>query len=203
MRFVRQTGGRGQYAHVKLRVEAGAPDSGLTFVSEVVGGAIPKEFVPACRAGVEEAMEGGILAGYALRDVVVVLLDGSFHEVDSSELAFKIAASMAFKEACERAGVVLLEPVMRVEVVLPDEYLGEVMGDLNARRGRVLSMEARPGLQAVVARVPMAELFGYATDLRSLTQGRGNYTMHFSRYEEAPKAIAEDVVARVTGTFRR
>jgi elongation factor G len=203
MRYVRQTGGRGQYGHVKLEVEAGRPDSGFVFESRIVGGAIPKEFIPAIEDGVEEAMEGGILAGYALRDVKVTLLDGSFHEVDSSEMAFKIAGSMAFKGACKEAGLVLLEPLMKVEVVLPEEYLGDVMGDLNSRRGRVRSMELRAGAQVVSVLVPMAELFGYATDLRSLTQGRGNYTMHFSHYEEAPKAISEEVVARVTGTMRR
>ncbi len=203
IRYVRQTGGRGQYAHVKVRVAPAEADAGLVFESEVVGGAVPREFIPAVRAGVEEAMEGGILAGYALRDIRVTLLDGSHHEVDSSELAFKIAGSMALKEAGRRAGLVLLEPIMRVEVVMPEDYLGEVMGDLNARRGRIQSMETRPGLQVVTALVPMAELFGYATDLRSLTQGRGNYTMHFASYEEVPKAISEDVVARVSGTFRR
>jgi len=202
-RFVRQTGGRGQYAHVKIRVEPGTPDSGFQFESRIVGGAIPREFVPAVAAGLEEAMDGGILAGFALRDVRVILLDGSFHEVDSSELAFKIAGSMALKDACRKAGVALLEPVMKVEVVVPEDYMGEVMGDLNARRGRVQSLDSRPGVQVVNAAVPMAELFGYATDLRSLTQGRGNYTMQFSHYEETPKAIRDEVVARVTGTIRR
>ena len=202
-RYVRQTGGRGQYGHVKLTVfRAGSGDS-LKFENAIIGGSIPKEFVPAVRAGVEQALEGGILAGYALRDIGVKLVDGSYHEVDSSEMAFKIAASMAFKSACEKAGLRLLEPVMRVEVVLPDDYLGEVMGDLNARRGRVQNMDARPGLQVVTVLVPMAELFGYATDLRSMTQGRGNYTMYFNHYKEVPKAIAEEVVARVTGMIRR
>jgi elongation factor G len=168
-----------------------------------VAGAIPKEFISAVAGGVEEALEGGILAGYALRDLKATLYDGSHHEVDSSDLAFKIAGSMAFKDACVRAGLLLLEPIMKVEVVLPDDYLGEVMGDLNARRGRIRSMETRPGLQVITVAVPMAELFGYATDLRSRTQGRGSYTMHFSHYEEAPKAITEDVVARVTGVIRR
>ena len=203
VRFVRQTGGRGQYAHVKIRVEPGGQDSGFTFESRIVGGAIPKEFIPSVAAGLEEAMDGGILAGFALRDVKVFLLDGSFHEVDSSEMAFKIAGSMALKEACKKAGVALLEPVMKVEVVVPEPYMGDVMGDLNARRGRIQSMDSRSGVQVITAMVPMAELFGYATDLRSLSQGRGNYTMMFGNYEEAPKAIREDVVARVTGTIRR
>ncbi len=202
-RYVRQTGGRGQYGHVKLAVFPSESGDALLFENKIVGGVIPREYIPSCRAGVEEALEGGILAGYALRNIGVRLLDGSFHEVDSSEMAFKIAASMAFKEACRKAGLRLLEPLMRVEVVLPDEYLGEVMGDLNSRRGRVQKMDARPGLQVVTVLVPMADLFGYATDLRSLTQGRGNFTMHFERYEEVPKAISEQVVAKVTGTFRR
>jgi elongation factor G len=202
-RHVRQTGGRGQYGHVKLSVFPADSGDDLEFENKIVGGAIPKEYIGSCRAGVEEALEGGILAGYALRNIGVRLLDGSFHEVDSSEMAFKIAASMAFKEACQKAGVKLLEPIMRVEVVLPDEYLGEVMGDLNARRGRVQGMGTRPGLQVVTVLVPMTELFGYATDLRSLTQGRGNFTMHFHQYEEVPKAIAEQVVAKVTGVYRR
>ncbi len=202
-RYVRQTGGRGQYGHVKLTVFHEVSGDSLKFENAIIGGSIPKEFVPAVRAGVEQALEGGILAGYALRDIGVRLVDGSYHEVDSSEMAFKIAASMAFKSACEKAGLRLLEPVMRVEVVLPDDYLGEVMGDLNSRRGRVQNMDARPGLQVVTVLVPMAELFGYATDLRSMTQGRGNYTMYFNHYKEVPKAIAEEVVARVTGTIRR
>jgi elongation factor G len=148
-------------------------------------------------------METGILAGYAMRGVKVELLDGSYHEVDSSEMAFKIAGSMAFKEACRRAGAVLLEPVMAVEVVIPENYMGEVISDLNARRGRIQNLESRPGLRTLQATVPLAELFGYATDLRSRTQGRGNYTMLFSHYEEVPKAIAEEVIARVCGTTRR
>jgi elongation factor G len=148
-------------------------------------------------------MEGGVLAGYSMRDVRAVLFDGSYHEVDSSEMAFKTAASIGFKEACRKAGVALLEPVMRVEVVVPDAYMGEVIGDLNARRGRIQSMESRAGLQVILVCVPLAQMFGYATELRSMTQGRGNYTMHFSHHEEAPKAITEEVVARVTGTSRR
>jgi elongation factor G len=202
-RFIRQTGGRGQYGHVKITIEPSGADAGFVFVNEVVGGAIPKEFISACRAGFEEATESGILAGYAMRDVKVTLVDGSYHEVDSSEMAFKIASSMAFKEACRKAGVVLLEPVMKVEVVVAEEAMGDVIGDLNARRGRIAAMGSRPGLSVIQAAVPLAELFGYATDLRSRTQGRGTYTMHFGHYEEVPKSIAEEVVARVTGTTKR
>jgi elongation factor G len=173
------------------------------FENAIVGGAIPKEFIPAVEDGIEEAMEGGVLAGYSMRDIKVELYDGSFHDVDSSEMAFRIAGSMAFKEACRRAGVLLLEPVMKVEVVVPEEYMGEVIGDLNARRGRIQSLESRPGVQAIQSAVPLSEVFGYATELRSMTQGRGNYTMHFSHYEEVPKAIAEEVVARVSGLVGR
>ncbi|HEX4823860.1 MAG TPA: elongation factor G [Candidatus Polarisedimenticolaceae bacterium] len=202
-RFIRQTGGRGQYGHVKIRVAPAGADKGFVFENAIVGGAIPKEFIGACAAGFEEAMEGGILAGYPMRDVKVTLHDGSYHEVDSSEMAFKIASSMAFKEACRQAGVGLLEPVMRVEVVTPEETMGEVIGDLNARRGRISAMDSRGRLSIIQAIVPLAELFGYATDLRSRTQGRGTYTMHFSRYEDLPRAIADEVVARVTGTTKR
>jgi elongation factor G len=202
-RFIRQTGGRGQYGHVKIRLEPAGLDEGFVFVNAVVQGAIPKEFISACRSGFEESMDSGILAGYAMRDVKVTLYDGSYHEVDSSEMAFKIASSMAFKEACRRAGVLLLEPVMKVEVVVPEDNVGDVIGDLSGRRGRVVAMESRPGLSVIQSVVPLAELFGYATDLRSRTQGRGNYTMHFARYEEVPRTIADEVVARVTGTTKR
>jgi elongation factor G len=202
-RYIRQSGGRGQYGHVKIKIGPAGFDKGFVFENAVVGGAIPKEFIGACAAGFEEAMESGILAGYAMRDVKVTLYDGSYHEVDSSEMAFKIASSMAFKEGCRKAGVVLLEPVMNVEVVLPEEYMGDVIGDLSGRRGRISAMETRPGLSVIQSAVPLAELFGYATDLRSRTQGRGNFTMHFAQYEDVPKAIAEDVIARVTGTTKR
>jgi elongation factor G len=201
-RFVRQTGGRGQYGHVKIKIAPAGADRGFVFENAIVGGAIPKEFLSACEAGFSEAMECGILAGYAMRDVKVTLYDGSYHEVDSSEMAFKIAASMAFKEGCRKAGMTLLEPVMRVEVVVPEEFLGEVLGDINARRGRIVALESRPAASVLQALVPLAQLFGYATDLRSKTQGRGNYTMHFAQYEDVPKALAEEVVARVTGTTR-
>jgi elongation factor G len=202
-RYIKQTGGRGQYGHVKLRVAPAATDAGLVFTNKIVGGSIPREYVPAVEHGVSEVMDGGILAGYSMRDVSVELYDGSYHEVDSSEMAFKIAGSMAFKDACRQAGLVLLEPVMKVEVALPEEYMGEVIGDLNARRGRIQSVEPQAGLQLVRALVPMAEMFGYATDLRSATQGRGNYVMQFSQYDEVPKTIAEEVLARVSGTIGR
>ena len=199
-RHVKQTGGRGQYGHVKLRVAPAAEQDGLEFVNSISGGAIPREYVPAVRAGIEEVMDSGVLAGYGLRAVRAELLDGSFHEVDSSEMAFKIAGSIAFRTACGKAVPVLLEPVMQVEVVVPDEYMGDVIGDLNARRGRVENLEPRDGLRVIRVKVPMAEMFGYATDLRSRSQGRGVFTMHFSHYDEVPKAIGEDVVARVSGT---
>jgi elongation factor G len=202
-RYIRQSGGRGQYGHVKIKIEPAGFDKGFVFQNAIVGGSIPKEFIGACEAGFEESMECGILAGYAMRDVKVTLVDGSYHEVDSSEMAFKIASSMAFKDGCREAGVGLLEPVMKVEVVLPDEYMGEVIGDLSSRRGRISAMESRPGLSVIQSMVPLAELFGYATDLRSRTQGRGTYTMHFAKYEDVPKAISEDLVARVTGTTKR
>jgi elongation factor G len=198
-RYIRQAGGRGHYGHVKLQVEPLAPGGGFEFVSEVKGGRVPKEFIPAVEAGAREATQGGILAGYEVVDVKVTLLDGSWHEVDSSEIAFKIAASMAFKEAAEEAGLVLLEPIMKVEVVVPEEYLGEVIGDLNSRRGKVEHLDARGSSQIVAARVPLAEMFGYATDLRSLTQGRADHTMHFLRYEEAPREVSDGIVARIEG----
>jgi len=202
-RYVRQSGGRGQYAHVKLRVEPAETGAGLDFDNQIVGGRIPKEFIPAVKSGIREVMDAGILAGYAMRDIRAELFDGSFHEVDSSERAFKIAGAMGFRQACREAELTLLEPVMRVEVNLPEEYMGDVIGNLNSRRGRVRSVTGEGGLQTIQSRVPMAEMFGYATDLRSITQGRGNYTMHFSHYEEVPKAIGEEVVARVTGTYGR
>jgi elongation factor G len=177
--------------------------SGLIFENKIVGGVIPKEYIPAVEDGVKEVMDGGILAGYSMRDIRVVLTDGSFHAVDSSEVAFKIAGSMAFREACRKAGLVLLEPVMHVEVTAPDEYVGDLIGDLNARRGKIQSMEPRQGFQVIRVRVPMSEMFGYATDVRSATQGRGNYSMHFYRYEEVPKIIGEEVVAKISGTIGR
>jgi elongation factor G len=201
-KYARQTGGRGQYGHVLLEIEPGEPGSGCSFVNEIVGGVIPKEYIPAVEKGVREAMEGGILAGYEMVDVRVRLVFGSYHEVDSSELAFKIAGSIAFKGAAKKAHPVLLEPVMKVEIVTPEEYMGAITGDLSSRRGRIESMNSRPGAQIITAMVPLAEMFGYETDLRSMTQGRAASTMHFARYEEAPKSISEEIVAKVQGTAR-
>jgi elongation factor G len=201
-KYIKQTGGRGQYGHVKLEVSPLPPGSGFEFLNEIVGGAIPKEYVKPVKEGIQEAMQAGPLAGYEVRDVRVTLYDGSYHEVDSSEMAFKIAASIGFKEALSRARPVLLEPIMSVEVVVPEQYMGEVIGDLNARRGKVERMEPRAGTQVITAKVPLAEMFGYATDLRSMTQGRANYSMHFSHYDEAPRNISEAVIARVQGLAR-
>ncbi len=198
-RFVRQTGGRGQYGHVKITLEPGAPGSGFEFANEIVGGAIPKEYIPAVERGVEEALGAGVLAGYEMVDVKVTLLDGSYHEVDSSEMAFKIAGSMALKDAAKRAKAVLLEPMMKVEVVVPEEYMGAVTGDLHSRRGRVESTEARLSSTIINCKVPLSEMFGYSTQLRSLTQGRATYSMHFSHYEEAPRAVSEEIITRVRG----
>uniref|UniRef100_A0A7C4EL29 Elongation factor G n=1 Tax=Thermodesulfovibrio aggregans TaxID=86166 RepID=A0A7C4EL29_9BACT len=198
-KFIRQTGGRGQYGHVWIEAEPLERGKGFEFINKIVGGTIPKEFIPAVENGIKEAMEGGILAGYPVVDVRVSLFDGSYHEVDSSELAFKIAGSIAFKEACKKAELVLLEPIMDVEVVTPEEYMGEVIGDLNSRRGKVQSIEKRGKAQVIRAVVPLAEMFGYATDLRSKTQGRGTYTMQFSHYEEVPKNITEQIVAKIKG----
>jgi elongation factor G len=198
-RFIRQTGGRGQYGHVRIVLEPREPGSGFEFVNEVVGGAIPREYIGPVEHGIREALESGVLAGYEIVDVKVTLVDGSYHEVDSSEIAFKIAGSLALKEAVKHAKPVLLEPVMRVEVVVPEEFMGAVTGDLHARRGKVESTEARLSSTIIQCKVPLSEMFGYSTDLRSMTQGRATYTMHFSHYEEAPKAISEEVVARVRG----
>jgi len=194
-KYARQSGGKGQYGHVKIRVEPNESGKGYEFVNEVTGGAIPKEYIPAVDAGIKGAMEAGVLAGYPVVDVKVSLYDGSFHEVDSSEMAFKIAGSMAFKEACRKADPVLLEPIMKVSVTVPEDYMGDVMGDLNARRGQIQGMEARSGAQQIDAFVPLSEMFGYATDLRSRTQGRGQYTMEPSHYVEIPKSIAEKIVS--------
>jgi elongation factor G len=234
-KYIRQTGGRGQYGHAKLQVHP-LPNAGhddmhemstdeldelakqiagkggkwhfdkehrLLFIDKIIGGSIPKEFVPPIEHGVSEAMETGILAGYEMADIAVVLEDGSYHEVDSSEMAFKIAGSMAFKEACHRAGPKLLEPIMRVEVVVPEEYMGTVIADLNSRRGQLQGRESRSGSEIINVQVPLAEMFGYATDIRSKTQGRGSFTMHFSHYEQAPANIAEEVIAKSTGKVVR
>jgi elongation factor G len=199
-RFVRQTGGRGQYGHAVINIEPSEPGEGYEFLDRIVGGKIPKEYIPSVDLGIQEAMEAGILAGYPVVDVRVELVDGSYHDVDSSEMAFKVAGSMAFKAAMERAKPKLLEPVMSVEVVTPEEYLGDVMGDLNSRRGRVEGLEPRGNAQAVRARVPLATMFGYATDLRSMSQGRATFTMQFDRYEEAPQTIAGEIVSAARGT---
>ncbi|HUN89948.1 MAG TPA: elongation factor G [Terriglobales bacterium] len=197
-KFIRQSGGKGQYGHVKIRMEPN-PGKGYEFENEITGGSIPKEFIKPIDAGIKEAMEGGVLAGYEMVDVKVILYDGSYHEVDSSEMAFKIAGSMAFKEAAKKASPVLLEPVMSVEVVVPEDFLGVIVGDLNSRRGRIEGMEHRAGSQVVKAMVPLSEMFGYATHMRSSTQGRATYSMHFARYEEAPRSVAEEIIARVQG----
>ncbi|OUN06726.1 elongation factor G [Flavonifractor sp. An92] len=194
-KYARQSGGKGQYGHVKIRVEPNESGKGYEFVNSIVGGAIPKEYIPAVDAGIQGAMQAGVLAGYPVEDVKVTLYDGSYHEVDSSEMAFKIAGSMAFKEACRKAGAVLLEPIMKVDVIVPEDYMGDVIGDLNARRGQIQGMEARPGAQAIDALVPLSEMFGYATDLRSRTQGRGQYSMEPHSYVEVPKNIAEKIIA--------
>jgi elongation factor G len=198
-RYVRQTGGRGQYGHCVINLEPTGPGGGYEFVDKITGGAIPKEYIPSVDAGIQEALTSGVLAGYPTVDVRVTLVDGSYHEVDSSEMAFKIAGSMAVKDAARKASPVLLEPVMAVEVVTPEEYMGDVMGDLSARRGRVEGMEQRGNSQVVKAQVPLAEMFGYATDLRSRTQGRATYTMQFEAYNEVPESISREIVARARG----
>jgi translation elongation factor 2 (EF-2/EF-G) len=199
-KFIRQTGGRGQYGHVVIEVEPLERGSGFVFENAIVGGVIPKEFIPPVEEGIKEAMENGVLAGYPVVDVKVKLFDGSYHEVDSSEIAFKIAGSMAFKEAAKKAGVVLLEPIMEVEVETPDDYVGDVIGDLNSRRGKIMGMENKGIITSIKAHVPLSEMFGYATNLRSLTQGRGTFIMKFSHYSEAPQSITEKVVGERTHT---
>ncbi len=200
-KYARQSGGKGQYGHVYLEIEPQEPGVGYEFVNKIVGGAIPKEYIPAVDAGVQSAMQAGILAGYNVVDVKVTLYDGSYHDVDSSEMAFKIAGSIAFKEGMKKADPVLLEPVMRVDVIVPEDYMGDVIGDINSRRGRIDGMEARSGAQAIGSYVPLGEMFGYATDLRSKTQGRGNYSMQPSHFEEVPKSVQEEIIAgRVKNT---
>ena len=198
-RYVRQTGGRGQYGHVVIALEPTGPGGGYEFVDEIKGGVIPREYIPAVDAGIQEAMEGGVLAGYPLVDVRARLTFGSYHDVDSSEMAFKIAGSMAFKEAARRAKPQLLEPVASVEVVTAEEYMGDVIGDLSSRRGKIGGMEQRGSSQVINAQVPIAEMFGYATDLRSRTQGRATYTMQFDSYQPVPESIAQEIIARVRG----
>jgi elongation factor G len=198
-RYVRQTGGRGQYGHVVITLEPTGPGGGYEFSDEITGGVIPREYIPAVDAGIQEAMEGGVLAGYPLVDVRARLVFGSFHDVDSSEMAFKIAGSMALKEAAKKAKPQLLEPVMDVEVVTPEDYMGDVIGDLNSRRGQVEGMEQRGSAQVIRAKVPLAQMFGYVGDLRSRTQGRATYTMQFDSYQAVPESIAQEIIARVRG----
>ena len=198
-KFIRQSGGRGQYGHVVLELEPQEPGKGFEFVNKVVGGAVPKEYVVPAGRGIEEAMENGVMAGYPMVDIKVTLVDGSYHDVDSSEMAFKIAGSMGFKEGAAKANPVLLEPFMDVEVVCPEEYMGDIIGDLNSRRGRVQGMNMRGSARVIAAQVPLSEMFGYATDIRSKTQGRATYTMQFAHYEEVPKTISEQIIAKVKG----
>lgn len=198
-KFVRQSGGRGQYGHCWLDIEPLKPGEGFIFESKVVGGSIPREYIAPIGAGAKEAMDNGVLAGYPMVDIKVTVIEGSYHDVDSSEMAFKIAGSMGFKAGCAKAGAIILEPYMKVEVTVPEEYMGDVIGDLNSRRGRIEGMEARNGVQVINAHVPLAEMFGYVTDLRSKTQGRGNYSMSFAHYDEVPKNIAEAIIAKIKG----
>jgi elongation factor G len=201
-KFVRQSGGRGQFGHVWIDVEPNEPGKGYEFVNDIVGGVIPKEYISPVSAGIVEAMKSGVLAGYPVEDIKVRLFDGSYHEVDSSEMAFKIAGSMGFKEACRKANPVLLEPVMDVEVITPEEYMGDVMGDLSSRRGKIEGMTARSDAQVIKAMVPLSDMFGYATTLRSMTQGRAVYSMQFARYEEAPKSVQEQIVEMAKGKVK-
>jgi len=198
-KFVRQSGGRGQYGDCWLRIEPLEPGSGFVFSDEIKGGVIPKEYIPAVGKGAEEAATRGVIAGFPMVDIKVAVFDGSYHDVDSSEMAFKIAGSMGFKEGAVKAAPILLEPVMKVEVVAPEDYMGDVMGDLSSRRGRIMGMESRGGAQVINAHVPLANMFGYSTDLRSATQGRATYTMHFDHYEQVPKAVSEEIIAKVKG----
>ncbi len=198
-KYAKQSGGRGQYGHVHIRLEPKEPGEGYEFVNNISGGVIPKEYIPAVDKGIQEAMQNGVLAGYPVVDFKITLYDGSYHDVDSSEMAFKIAGSMAFKDACRKANAVLLEPMMKVEVEVPEEYMGDVIGDLNRRRGQINSMDDRMGLKIVNAFVPLAEMFGYSTDLRSATQGRGTYTMEFDHYGEVPSNVAKEIIEKRKG----
>jgi elongation factor G len=195
-RFIRQTGGKGMFGDVTVKIEPQAPGTGFTFENEIVGGVIPKEYIPAVEKGIEEALKNGIVAGYPMVDIMVRLVDGSYHDVDSSEMAFKIAGSMAFKEACAKAKPRLLEPIMDVEVVVPEEYMGDIIGDLSSRRGRIGGMFQRGTARVIAASVPLAEMFGYATRMRSISQGRAVYSMQFSRYESLPQAVADEIIAK-------
>jgi elongation factor G len=198
-KFVRQSGGRGQYGHVYIKIEPLETDKGFEFVNEIVGGTIPREYIPAVGKGIKEALERGILAGYPVVDIRATLYDGSYHEVDSSEMAFKIAGSMAFREAAKKAKPVILEPIMSIEVVSPEEYMGDVIGDISSRRGKIQNIERRGNAQVIKSHAPLSEMFGYATDLRSKTQGRATYTMQFSHYEEVPKGVSEGIISVVKG----
>jgi elongation factor G len=200
-RYIRQSGGRGQYGHVIIDLEPTGPGGGYEFVDKITGGRVPREYIPSVDAGIEEALDQGILAGYPMVDVRATLVDGSYHDVDSSEMAFRIAGSLAVQEAAKRAGVKLLEPVMEVEVVTPEEYMGDVIGDLSSRRGKIDEMGQRGSARVVTAQVPLAEMFGYATDVRSRTQGRATHTMQFHSYQDVPETIAKEIVARVRGEY--
>jgi elongation factor G len=198
-KYIRQTGGSGNYGHAKIRVSPNEPGKGYEFSNDTKGGTIPKEYIKPIDQGIQEAMLGGILAGYEMVDIKVSLYDGSYHDVDSNEMAFKIAGSMAFKEAARKAKPVLLEPVMAVEVTVPEEYMGTIIGDLNSRRGRIEGMEMVGGVQAIKATVPLSNMFGYATSMRGSTQGRANFSMEFKQYEEAPRSVSEEIIAKVQG----
>jgi elongation factor G len=197
-KFVRQSGGRGQYGHVWIRLEPLEEGKGYEFVNEIVGGVIPREYIPAVDKGIKEALQSGVIAGFPIVDVKVALTDGSYHDVDSSEMAFKIAGSMAFKEAAKKAQPVILEPMMNVEVVCPESYMGDVLGDLSSRRGKIGGMTQRGEAQVIAATVPLSEMFGYSTKLRSMSQGRAVYSMEFAHYEEVPKSKAEEIISKVT-----
>ena len=197
-KYAKQSGGRGQYGHVKIKVEAN-PDKGYEFINQITGGAIPREYIPAVDKGIQEALEAGVVAGYPVQDVKVTLYDGSYHEVDSSEMAFKIAGSMAIKKAMRAANPILLEPIFKVEVTTPEEYMGDVIGDLNSRRGQVSGMTERNNAKIINAQVPLAQMFGYATDLRSKTQGRASYSMEFEKYVQVPNNIAQQVISERQG----
>ncbi|MDO9591893.1 MAG: elongation factor G, partial [Erysipelotrichaceae bacterium] len=199
-KYARQSGGKGQYGHVVIEIQPLERGTGYLFENKITGGAIPKEYIPAVDAGIQEAMLNGVLAGYPVMDVKIVLVDGSYHDVDSSEMAFKIAGSMAFKDGAKKAGAAIVEPVMKVEVTTPEDYMGDVIGDINSRRGRIEGMDPRPGkVTAIRGFVPLAEMFGYSTDLRSRTQGRGQYTMQFDHYTEVPKSISEEIITKRQG----
>jgi elongation factor G len=199
MKFVRQSGGRGQYGHVVINVEPNDPGKGYHFENKIVGGVIPREYIPSVDAGMKEAIKNGVIAGYPIEDIRVELVFGSYHDVDSSEMAFKIAGSMAIKDACKKASPKLMEPIMRVEVIVPDEYLGDVMGDLSSRRGKIEGMEQRNQAQVVRAFVPLSAMFGYVTDLRSITQGRAVFHMEFAKYQQVPTSIETEILEKVHG----